>query len=237
MRDLTLPNPIVDSKFNLSVSTSDLIALAIESQIETIENDLDAVKHAIKTLDLEQKCIVNNIKENVSAYIKTQPVYKNFIKGYKPTQITETLVSEYVHGEKRFPYMHLRDNIDEFKYPLSKIVDCSYENKRCDIIAITLVLKFNIVLENAVLSYTHTELIQNRDYAINFKEFNRLQADLATAQQTLYDVKVQLLKIKHGNARIKSQMIRAILQKTSKGKQLLNLIAKTTQNHNLLETE
>lgn len=242
--EVVVAEPEIHNNINMNLTHADVIDVAIQTQLEILEPQLDTLQKAFRDCtkqleDLQAQVMAKAIERAGSSTVgKTfLNLIKMISKGLDMPEPEYQVTNKYFMGNQEKLTSREVDAIDscthieEYKSPLAQFKRYSRRQKMewniADVISFNLNARFGEISlgthnQQCKVQLTETEL---KNWKKMVQAILDTQADIC---QKLYDTQKEILELKYDEKKVKARVVKMSLSKTEQGRNILNLLQSAT---------
>ena len=240
--ELVIAEPAVQNGINMNLTHSDVIDVAVQTQLEILEPQLERLieqEHDIKNqLKATEDVVINKVLEKA----EISSIGKEFLDTIKTLEkstgkeIKWDIVNQSYNGKYETlssPEYDAYDYQDpeEYRSPLSYFKRNS--KKKCYNWNLSNSILFDLraTIGSLTLKTDHRKAqinIPNADYQKWKKDTQAILDQKAKVSQEKYNIWKQILELKYDEKKVKARVVKMSLSKTAQGRNILNLLESAT---------
>lgn len=238
---VVVAEPEVNNSINMNLTHSDIIEVAIQTQLELLEPQLEAVHKEYTDLKSSLGKIQEDFLIKKAADKTGHPELADFMKVVKAVEkatnkkIEVSFSNTYFRDECQqltsATYFVCEYDVEEYKSPLAMFRKNSREKREAWNISQN--IQFNVYArsEDFYLEPKGKYFIvalSKEEHTKFKKQIQDVLDKLAPVGQRLYDLKKEILELKYDEKKVKARVVKMSLSKTEQGRNILNLLESAT---------
>lgn len=249
VKAITVKEPEVNNTINMNLTHADVIDVAIQTQLEILEPQLENLEKCFKDCKKQLEDLQTQVMTKALERAGSAPVGKMFLSIVKTIakELNITLPeyqisSKYFNGDQETLSSKEVDidecnSPEEYKMPLAQFKRYAKKGKMNWTLSDRISFTLSVYIQGIEVTTRHQECkIQLTETEMkNWKKMVQsildVQADLC---QQCFDTHKQILELKYDEKKVKARVVKMSLSKTEQGRNILTLLESAT-NTKLLQ--